>query len=50
MGCSGMRLPFENNSIGLVRIPIYKDLKTTNLEGLVNVTISQVIIGLQSFE
>ena len=50
MGCSGMRLSFENNSIGLVRIPIYKDLKTTNLEGLVNVTISPVITGLQSFE
>ena len=50
MACSGMRLSFENNSIGLVRIPIYKDRKTTNLEGLVNVTISQVITGLQSFE
>ena len=50
MGCSGMRLSFENNSIGLIRIPTYENWKTTNLEDLINVTISQVITGLQSFE
>ena len=50
MGCSGMRLSFENNSIGLIRIPTYENWKTTNLEDLINVTISQVITALQSFE